>query len=181
MQFETKTITLKDGRSALLRAPVASDAPALLGFLKTITSETHFLLREREECDLSVEQEEAWITRLNESEHDIMILCEVDGRIVGNADLHVRARRKTLHRGTLGIGIIREFWNLGIGSALFGQLIDVGRSTKLEQLELSYVEGNERGCALYEKMGFTEIARHPNAFHLPDGSSAAEIFMVKTL
>ena len=181
MQFETKTIALKDGRAAILRLPRVEDAAELLHFLKQVSSETSFILKEPEECTLTQEQEIEFIRSRLEAPEALMIVCEVEGRIAGCCGLHRYGRFKNRHRGMLDIAILAEFWNLGIGSAMFRELIAAGKSLGLEQLELSYVEGNERGCALYEKMGFTEIARHPNAFHLRDGSAAAEIFMIKTL
>ena len=181
MQFETKTITLKDGRSAILRLPRVEDAAELLHFLKQVSSETSFILKEPEECTLTLEQEIEFINSRTTAPQTLMIVCEIDGRIAGCCGVHRYDRFKIRHRGMLDIAILREFWNLGIGSAMFRELIAAGSHLGIEQLELSYVEGNTRGCALYEKMGFTEIARHPNAFHLRDGSIAAEIFMVKTL
>ena len=181
MQFQSRTITLKDGRTAVLRTPRVEDAPELLAFLKQITTESSFIMREPDECTDTVEQEIAFITQRVESEHALMLVCEIDGRIVGSSGLQRKSRRKIRHRATLDIAILREFWNLGIGSAFFRAHIETGRAMGLEQLELSYVEGNVRGCALYEKMGVTEIARHPNALHLSDGTIAAEIFMVKKL
>ena len=45
----------------------------------------------------------------------------------------------------------------------------------------NYIEGNARGRALYEKMGFTEVARHPDAVRLKDGSMRSLVFMMKKL
>ena len=45
MLFPEKQITLKDGRSALLRSPVDEDAAEMLAFLKDCAKETNFLSR----------------------------------------------------------------------------------------------------------------------------------------
>ena len=45
MVFETKEIHLKDGRRCILRSVEEKDAEAMLEYLRTVSSETPFLLR----------------------------------------------------------------------------------------------------------------------------------------
>ena len=82
---------------------------------------------------------------------------------------------------TIGIALIREFWNLGIGTAMFRELISLGMQWGLSQLELEVIEGNHRAMALYEKMGFQTVAAHPDAIRLEDGIVLKEFLMVKKL
>ena len=49
------------------------------------------------------------------------------------------------------------------------------------QLELDYIEENERGRRHYEKMGFVPVAERPDAFRLKDGTMRKEISMFKRL
>ena len=136
MKFEPREIILKDGRKALLRSPTVDDAQELLNYLKQTAGETPFLLRTPEECDLSVEEEVRFIENMSNSEFSLMILCTVDGKIAGNCQLSRKNGIRTRHRGTIGIALIREFWNLGIGSAMFRELISLGKQWGLSQLEL---------------------------------------------
>ena len=46
---------------------------------------------------------------------------------------------------------------------------------------LEYIEGNDRARALYEKLGFVESYRKPDAIRWRDGSIHAEIGMMKYL
>ena len=46
--------------------------------------ETDFLLRYPEEITMTVEQEETFIERINQSENNYMIICLVDGKHAGN-------------------------------------------------------------------------------------------------
>lgn len=181
MKFEPKEIILKDGRKALLRSPTADDALDLLNYLKQTTGETPFLLRTPEECNLSVEEEVRFIENMNGSESSVMILCTVDGKIAGNCQLSRKTKIRNRHRGTIGIALIREFWNLGIGTAMFQELIALANAWHLMQVELEVIEGNARAMALYEKMGFQTVAAHPDAIHLQDGTMLKEFLMVKTL
>lgn len=45
------------------------------------------------------------------------------------------------------------------------------------QLELSYMEGNDRARRLYERMGYAPVGEMPGAFQLLDGSLKKEIYM----
>ena len=146
-----------------------------------MAGETEFILRTPEECMETPEQEAEFLTRLNASTSGMMIVCEVDGKIAGNCQIGFKSRLKVRHRASLAIGILQEYWNLGIGTAMFRELIDIARKNGVEQLELEFVEGNERGRALYEKMGFVTVGEKPDAYRLKDGSSRKEISMIKRL
>ena len=101
--------------------------------------------------------------------------------MAGNAMLTMNRRIKTRHRGSVAIGLLRKFWGLGIGTALFTEMIALARARGLDCLELDYIEGNQRARHLYEKMGFRQIAEVPNAYRLKDGSSRKSILMMKEL
>ena len=181
MIYRTQTITLKNGTVAILRAPAAGDGEALIELLKITTGETDFLSGYPEEITMTAEDEERWIAGHRDSPLVLDILCEIDGMIIGSCALTRCKPIKKRHRATVGLCIRRDFWNLGIGTAMLGEALEAARAWGIEQVELSYIEGNDRGTRLYEKLGFCEIARHPDAIRLKDGVSLCEIFMIKTL
>ena len=181
MYFEPKTIALKDGTEAILRAPRITDAPAMLDFLLACANETEFLMRYPEECALPLEMEQQFIQRKLDSDSEVMIVCEIDGEFAGNCDLHFFTMQKIRHRGAVAIALYKKFWGKGIGTAMFREMIALAKSHNLHQLELEYVEGNDRGRALYDKMGFEVIGVRPDAFRLQDGSMRDEYIMIKKL
>ena len=181
MIYPEKQIPLKDGRSAILRAPEMRDAQALIDLLKTVNSETHFLSSYPEEITRSCEDEERWIAGHRESPLVYDILCEVNGEIVGSCNLLRKKQIKMRHRATVGITVKQAYWNLGIGTAMFREMIALARAWGAEQLELEYIEGNERGVRLYDKMGFRTVAERPRAIRLKDGSYLSEFIMIKDL
>jgi len=179
MLYPTTASKLKNGAEAVFRSPRKEDAAAMIEQLRQMTGETPFLLRTPEEVTMTLEQEERFIESINQSDNNWMILCEVDGRYAGNCHLQLfTGRVKMRHRGSVAIGLSRDFWGMGIGSAMFDEMIRIAREQGAKQLELAVVEGNERGLALYRKMGFCEYGRLPNALIQPDGSLSAEILMV---
>ena len=181
MRFHEKEITLKDGRTALLCSPSPDMAPQMLKYLKETCGETHFLLRTPEECNMSLEEERAFLQSMLDSPSAVMILCLIKGKIAGNCQIARKTRIKNAHRGSIGIALYQQFWGLGIGTAMFWEMIALAESWGLMQLELEVIEGNDRAIGLYEKMGFRTVAATPNAIRLPDGTMLKEFLMVKPL
>lgn len=181
MLFEQKTVTLKNGKECVLRSPIAEDAAEMIANIRTCAEQTHFILRIPEECTETPEQEEAYLAGINQSEYDVMIVCFVDGKIAGNCQLNLRRRRKVSHRASVGIALEQAYWNLGIGTAMFEEMIAIAKARGVMQLELEFIEGNARGRALYEKMGFRTVSMRPNAIRLEDGTLLHEYFMIREL
>ena len=182
MRIEGKTITLKDGRSCLLRNPTAADAEALIEYLKITAAETPYLTQYPEEISYTPEAEQEVLEKKLEAERGIMIVAEVDGKIIGNSSFGpVSEKIRSRHRCSLGIALFKAYRGLGIGSALFEQLLYEAEKCGYEQAELEVVSTNKRGIALYRKMGFEEYGRRPHGMKYKDGTYADEILMVKNL
>ena len=178
MLFPEKQITLKDGRSALLRSPVEEDAAEMLALLKDCANETHFLSREIEEYTETEAEEAERLARTNASETGSMLVCAVGNEIAGNCQLSFNRLSRIRHRATIAIALRKKYWGLGIGTAMFKQMFLLAQARGVTQLELGFMEGNARARALYEKMGFRIVSYHPNAFRLKDGTLCHEYFMV---
>ena len=181
MLFPEKEIILKDGRTALLRSALPEDAAEMVAFMKTTAGESEFLLRYPEECTMEPAAEAVFLSNVLDSPDQVMPCCFVQGCLAGNAMLSMNSRLKTRHRASVAIGLLMEYWGLGIGTALFKEMITMAREKGLDHLELDYVEGNERGRRLYEKMGFYQVAEIPDAYRLKDGSFRKSILMIKKL
>ena len=109
-------------------------------------------------------------------------MCVVDGRVVGNCEISFRTNLKTKHRASVAIALISEFWNQGIGTRMFQELIRLAEERDdVLQMELDFVEGNSRARALYEKMGFRITGVKPDALRLKDGTLLNEYMMVRKM
>lgn len=177
MEYQNKTITLKDGRTALLRAVCKEDAIPMIAYMKACYEQTPYLMRYPDEFAVTAEQEATYLERQLVSPDVLMLVCEVEGKLAGNCQLDLNRWRKTRHRGQVAIALLKDYWGLGIGTAM----IEKARQEKLEQLELEVIEGNQRAIGLYHKMGFVCTGEKPNAIRLEDGSSLKELMMVKVL
>ena len=181
MELKQKTIRLKYGREAVIRSAQPGDAAEMVTFMQTTAGETEYLLRYPEECTMSEAGEAAFLDGVLNSPDQVMPCCFVDGVLAGNAMLTMNSRIKTRHRGSVAIGLLEKFWGLGIGTALFREMIAIAKERGLDHLELDYIEGNDRARRLYEKMGFIETARIPDVYRLKDGSFRKSILMMKKL
>lgn len=179
---EEEKVILKDGSEAILRTPNLNEGEILLNFTRLASGETEFLLKNSEEWDnVTVESENAWIEEKRNSANTLVIGCYVDGKIAGNCDVMFRGGKKAGHRCTIGIAILKEYWNKGIGTILIGELIKSAKEYGSEIMELEFIEGNERARRLYEKCGFKVIGERPNAFKVKDGTYRKEYLMQKYL
>ena len=181
MIIEEVKFKLKDGREAVLRSPKEEDVESTLEYLVISAGETDFILRYPEECGkYTPEGEKKLFEQKNASTNEAMIMCVVDGRVVGNCEISFFRGMKTRHRASIGIALISEFWNQGIGTKMFEEMIRLAETREeVTQLELEFVEGNARARHLYEKMGFRIAGVHPNAIRLKNGTLLNNYLMVK--
>ena len=171
MEYQNKTITLKDGRTALLRAVCKEDAVPMIAYMKACYEQTPYLMRYPDEFAVTAEQEATYLERQLVSPDVLMLVCEVEGKLAGNCQLDLNRWRKTRHRGQVAIALLKDYWGLGIGTAMFEEMIEKARQEKLEQLELEVIEGNQRAIGLYHKMGFVCTGEKPNAIRLEDATA----------
>ncbi len=183
MIFEEKKIVLKNGVEAILKTPEIEDSEMLLNSIKTSSGETEFLSRTIEDWEtVTVESEEKFINNVRESRNTLFIACYADGVIAGNCDITFKTGSKTSHIATVGIALQKKYWNIGIGSAMFKELMKAAEEHKgTEIVDLEMIEGNNRAKALYEKFGFQIKSAKPNFFKLKDGTHQNLVYMQKYL
>lgn len=183
MRIEQVEFKLKDGRSALLRSPGDEDIQGMLDYLYVSSGETEFILRYPEECEkYTPEGEKELFDRMNASDNEAMIVCIVDGKVAGNCEIVWKKGMKTKHRAFVAIALLKEYWNQGIGTRMFEEMIRIAESNHdIIQMELDFVEGNSRARALYEKMGFRITGVKPDAIRLKDGTLLNEYSMVRKM
>jgi len=175
--------TLKDGRTAIIRSPKDEDIQGVLDYLYISSGETDFILRYPEECTkYTAEGEKQLFDRMNAADNETMLVCIVEGKVAGNCQITWSNGIKTRHRAHVAIALLKEYWNLGIGTRLFQELIRIAEENEnILQMELDFVEGNSRARGLYEKMGFKITGVKPDAIRLKDGTLLNEYSMVRKM
>lgn len=182
MVFQEKEALLTNGKICLLKSPCPEDAQRMLDYLKQTAAETHFMLRLPEEVTMTKEAEVRFLQDSLENPSAVMINAVVDGELAGNVGLNpVNPGRKTRHRATVGIALLKRYWGMGLGRLLMEEAIRSALEMGYSQVELGVYEDNARAIRLYEKLGFERWGRSRRAFRLPDGACLDEILMGRFL
>ena len=177
MKYE-KTVMLKNGKKLLMRNCLESDAKAVLDVFNKTHAETDFLLTYPDENTFDEKKEAEFLKNKCDSENEIEILAFAGDKLVGTAGINaVGAHCKVKHRAEFGVGILKDYWGQGIGTALTKACIECARKAGYLQLELDVVSDNVSAVALYKKCGFEEYGKNPKGFLLRTGEFQEVIYM----
>ena len=182
MRFPEREIILKDGRKCILKPTSPEYAAEMIEYMKKTAGETEFVLRYPDEVNYTIENERNLLAGILENPHSIMMVAIVDGKVAGNGSVNgIGDKRKILHRCSLAIALYKEYWGLGIGSAMIGYMSELAGKIGWKQMDLEVVAENERAINVYKKCGFIETGRRHNALQRENGAFFDEILMYKIL
>ncbi len=182
MVFQSTEIRDKRGQIVILRNAEESDAEDLIQYLRVVSAETPFLVREPEEITLTVEQEREFLRGKKESERELMLIAIANGKHIGNCSvMQLGTNRRYAHRCQIGIALYQEFCSRGIGRKMIEVALERAKEAGYEQAELEVIAGNERAISLYKQLGFEEFGVFPDNIKYKDGSYADAVWMMKEL
>ncbi len=131
-----------------------ADANEMLNYIKLIGSETDNLSFGAEGLPFSVEEERQYIQSVLDSQNSVMLVAKKDGKIIGDCSISGFSRRFS-HRGELGISVTKDYWNMGIASALLKKALEIAKNElNLEVISLEVRSDNEAAIHLYKKYQF---------------------------
>lgn len=157
--FKARKFQMKNGSDFIVRSGVTADAHDLLAQLQRLTVEdTYTIMTSVDEAqNISLSQEEAWIQSHLDNPNKLLLVAEVDSKVIGVVDCACGGYQRTKHIARLGMGVTREFRGQGVGTALMGCLIEWTRSSEqIEKLELHVHTTNKNAYGLYLKMDFKD-------------------------
>ncbi len=172
---------LNNGEEYLIRNITLEDSKDLLEHFQAIVKECEFLVSTyREAKKITLESEKTTVLSFIEGKNIYYYTMFVNNKIVACSNLTLMTSEKTSHRALVGIGVRQSYYNKGCGKILFNEMINQAKKLKLEQIDLEYIDGNERGKYLYKKLGFKETGRIPNAFKIK-GKGHDAVYMTLNL
>lgn len=181
MQYN-ETITLKNGKTALLRNGVEDDGAAVFENFNQTHAETDYLLSYPDENSFDPQQEGQFLAAKTASANEIEIIALVDGKVAGTAGIEaVGTKYKVRHRAEFGISILKEYWGIGLGRALTEACIRCAKEVGYTQLELDVVAENTRAIVLYREEGFVEFGRNPAGFRSRFSGEQELVYMLRKL
>lgn len=182
MFYKEEKFIGKNQKEYILRSPQATDAEKLINYLKTSAEETEHGISYPEELNFTIKEEEDFISHFAEDSGSIMISVFDEDTLVGNASLTcVLDKKKTRHRASFGIAILKTAWGQGLGYKVLSELIGFARDAGYEQVELEVVASNLPAINLYKKLGFTVYGERPRAFKLKSGKYSDQLLMALVL
>jgi ribosomal protein S18 acetylase RimI-like enzyme len=100
-------------------------------------------------------------------------------KIIGHIDLRAHAERFAEHRCLLGMGVDRDYRNIGLGKSLIEHAEEwVKANEPLEWIDLQVLSSNVKAVHLYERSGFKKTGEIPEMFRI-DGLSFSYSAMTK--
>lgn len=149
----------------IIEKATENDSAEMLEYLKLIGAQSDNMTFGAEGIGCTVSEEAEFITRMSDAHNGVLFVARAGGKIVGDASLS-RLPRRMSHRGELGIAVLDEYHNQGIGSRLLSEVIDFARDNSFEVIDLEVRCDNAAALALYRKFGFEQIGTHPSFFKI---------------
>lgn len=158
--------TLKNGIQITIKEASVKDAQILLDYMNQINKETKNLTREPDEFTMTLEQEEQFLKRVEESHNNAMFLAFLDGRVIATAGIHGSPLSRLKHKVSFGISVFKQYHNIGVGTALMDTVIKKAKELKLHKIELEVRNDNPNAIHLYEKLGFFTEGIREDGFYV---------------
>ena len=168
-----KTVNLIDGREVVLDWLRKRDIPEIVELLNNVIGEGKYLLMNEPITDMKKELE--WYD-LRTREGMLYLTARLRGKLIGCAEIHSHTD-KHAHIASYGIFISKNFRNLGLGTLLTKEFVEIAKQHKVEILHLSVHANNERAFHVYEQCGFREAGRLTKGIKFVDGTYTDEILM----
>ena len=168
-----KTFRLRDKRVAILDWLNEEDLPEVVEALNNVIHEEKYLYLNDEIVDM--EEERRWF------EHSVKLgmlylVARVEGKVAGGASMHPQTDKQA-HVAQFGIFICDGYRNLGLGTAMLKEFIEIAKKRGFEILQLSVFANNTRAFHVYKNCGFKEIGRLSRDIKFRDGEYTDRILM----
>ena len=169
----------------IIREAVDKDAGILRAFGTQLLEETEFFLRGPEERAADDAEMAGVIRTFARAPDAAMLNCWTvarDGKAsapVGEAVMIPGRLARTHHTATVGVGVLRDHWGLGLAKALMHQIEAAAQAANMRRLELTVFAPNERAQRLYEGLGYRQEGIKRRSIALPAHGVVDEIMMAK--
>lgn len=161
-----------------IRKAEVDDAEALLNLFNRLDHETDFMLFQRGERNITIEEQVKKLESWEAASSGVMFVASIGGEIVGFVVGVGGTANRNRHSLHIAIGILQAFCGQGIGATLMRGIESWAIEHCFHRLELTVMAHNSRAIALYKKRGFEQegIKRHAL---LVNGLYVDEFYMAK--
>ncbi|OGP72035.1 MAG: hypothetical protein A2Y80_10180 [Deltaproteobacteria bacterium RBG_13_58_19] len=146
-----KFVTLRNGKRVMFRFLNEQDRDHLIQLFKEAPEEdVRFLKQDVKDLKLV----NYWVDHINYRK--VLPLVAVDlesNRLIGDATLH-RGKHAAKHIGEIRIFVSREFRNLGLGSTMLEELINLALKEGLQWLKAEVIADHKKVIKAFRAKGF---------------------------
>lgn len=167
--------------SYIVRSALEKDARNLAEVRLQIDGETENLDREKGEGYIDEPGFQQIIRLDSERNHNLFLVAEVDGRIVGFSRCEGNKLKRSSHKVEFGVCVLKDFWGYGIGKNLLGESLQWADSNQIKKVMLYVLETNHKARKLYERFGFVVEGVLQKDKILSDGNYYSTIVMGRFL
>lgn len=170
-KIEPTTFTLRSQRTVTIRTATPEDAQAVLSYTQEVMAEAPFLLTTREEFTKTVEDQQQFLASYLEHPHQLALLAEADGNVIGFLNFQNGHRKRIAHQGEMSMSLLRDWRGQGVGRAMVERLLVWAQvNLLLEKVTLDVFSENQPAIALYERVGFVKEGIQRKAIKMEDGT-----------
>lgn len=161
----------------VIRLARASDAPSLSAIRLQIDGETENLDREAGEDFMDEQAFRNLIEADSKAVHNLFLVAEIEGQLVGFSRCEGSTLKRSEHKVTFGIAILKAYWGFGIGSGLLQHTVQWADTHAITKITLSVLVTNQKAIVLYQKAGFEVEGCLKNDKRLAEGNYLSTILM----
>ncbi len=159
-----------------IRRATEQDAAALIELRRLLFSKTSSMLWEPAEFTQTAEDERKRIERLHSRSNGLVLVAEVEGKVVGLLTAVGGELNRLRHSALFALGVARAHWGKGVATSLVREGVLWANAVGLKRVELTVHTTNLRAISVYLRCGF-EIEGLRRSSLLVDGAFVDEYLM----
>lgn len=174
MENYRKEAVLKDGTKVILRPMVKEDRDKLIDFFSRVDEKDRQFLRNDVRDPAVIDH---WVQNIDYRKV-FPLLAEVDGKIVGDATLHMRQSGWKRHLGNVRVVVAKEYQRRGLGTLLINELAELASELGLEKLVAEIFFNAPGALTAFKRAGFSVKAVFEDLVKDIYGNNADMVVMV---
>ncbi|MCJ7654107.1 MAG: GNAT family N-acetyltransferase [Dehalococcoidia bacterium] len=145
----------KNNPSFRVRKATPEDAEKTISFIKKVAKEHSFGFFEPTEFRVSVEEQKAYIRKMNRSRNSLFLIAENASGIIGIGTVVEGPRKRNRHAGELSISVSAGNYSKGVGTAIMKEIDDWAKLVpSTRRIGLKVFANNTQAIAFYKRWGF---------------------------
>jgi RimJ/RimL family protein N-acetyltransferase len=171
-----KFVTLRNGKRMMFRFLNDQDREGLIQLFQEAPEEdTRFLKQEVKDLKLV----NFWLDHINYRKVLPLVVLDLEGnRIVADATLH-RGKHAAKHIGEIRIFVSRSYRNLGLGSLMLEELLNLALQENLMWLKAEIIADHKKVIKAFKAHGFEPKAILDDYFLRKDGVTHDVVLMLR--